>query len=173
MTLAGRGRRARRRRAACAPSSSTRAAWAPASSIACASSACRCVFGINFGSGAERWDADGAKPLYANKRAEMWGNVQGLAGARARCPPIPSCAPTSRGVEYGFNASGEIQLEKKEDMKKRGLASPDIGDALALTFAAPGDRRRLGPARRCSISTRPTYDLYREFDEDYWWGDDN
>jgi hypothetical protein len=27
-----------------------------------------------------------------------------------------------------------IQLEKKEDMKKRGLASPDSGDALAVSF---------------------------------------
>jgi hypothetical protein len=30
-----------------------------------------------------------------------------------------------------------VQLERKEDMKKRGLASPDNGDALALTFAEP------------------------------------
>jgi hypothetical protein len=28
-------------------------------------------------------------------------------------------------------------LEKKEHMKARGLASPDDGDALALTFAHP------------------------------------
>jgi hypothetical protein len=30
---------------------------------------------------------------------------------------------------------GEYQLERKEDMRRRGLASPDIADALALTFA--------------------------------------
>jgi hypothetical protein len=30
-----------------------------------------------------------------------------------------------------------LQLEKKSDLKKRGLQSPDIADALALTFAAP------------------------------------
>ena len=41
------------------------------------------------------------------------------------------------GPEYGFSSSGKLQLERKEDMKKRGLASPDLGDALALTFAAP------------------------------------
>ena len=28
-----------------------------------------------------------------------------------------------------------LQLESKQDMKKRGLASPDSGDALALTYA--------------------------------------
>jgi hypothetical protein len=28
-------------------------------------------------------------------------------------------------------------IESKDDMKKRGVASPDDADALALTFAAP------------------------------------
>ena len=41
------------------------------------------------------------------------------------------------GPEYGFDARNRIQLEKKQDMKKRGLSSPDTGDALALTFAQP------------------------------------
>jgi hypothetical protein len=41
------------------------------------------------------------------------------------------------GPEYDFNLKGELQLEKKSEMKKRGLASPDIADALALTFARP------------------------------------
>ena len=41
------------------------------------------------------------------------------------------------GAEYDYNLKGELQLEKKSDMKKRGLASLDIADALALTFARP------------------------------------
>ncbi len=43
-------------------------------------------------------------------------------------------------VEFGYKpVSGvdSILLEKKADMKKRGLASPDMADALALTFAYP------------------------------------
>ncbi|SDE56468.1 hypothetical protein [Ruegeria marina] len=28
-------------------------------------------------------------------------------------------------------------LERKEDMKKRGIPSPDVADAFALTFAYP------------------------------------
>jgi hypothetical protein len=50
------------------------------------------------------------------------------------------------GVEYGFvlrEGRDAIQLERKEDMKKRGLASPDSADALALTFAAPVEPRKL------------------------------
>jgi hypothetical protein len=40
-------------------------------------------------------------------------------------------------VEYSFNQRDQIQLERKESMKARGLASPDDADALALTFAHP------------------------------------
>ena len=38
-------------------------------------------------------------------------------------------------IKYKFNSKGQIQLESKEDMKKRGLPSPDVADALVLTFA--------------------------------------
>jgi hypothetical protein len=41
------------------------------------------------------------------------------------------------GPLYILNVRGEIQLERKEDMRRRGLASPDLADALALTFAFP------------------------------------
>jgi hypothetical protein len=40
-------------------------------------------------------------------------------------------------IKYKFDSSGRLQLEKKEDMKKRGLPSPDVADALMLTFANP------------------------------------
>jgi hypothetical protein len=38
---------------------------------------------------------------------------------------------------YGYDSNQRLKLERKEDMKKRGLRSPDEGDALALTFAFP------------------------------------
>jgi hypothetical protein len=38
------------------------------------------------------------------------------------------------GPQYGYSNKSQIQLEKKEDMKARGLASPDLGDTLAMTF---------------------------------------
>lgn len=40
------------------------------------------------------------------------------------------------GIEYGYDNRERVQLEKKEDMKERGLASPDGGDSLAITFAS-------------------------------------
>ena len=51
-------------------------------------------------------------------------------------------------VEYGYDANDAILLERKDDMRRRGLASPDDADALALTFAHPvfmpdpGEERR-------------------------------
>jgi hypothetical protein len=36
-----------------------------------------------------------------------------------------------------FDSTGAIQLEGKKEMRSRGLASPDAGDALAVTFAFP------------------------------------
>lgn len=74
--------------------------------------------------------------LFANKRAEMWGAMrEWLKGGS-----IPNDADLRAqlvGPTYTFNLKSEILLEKKEDMRKRGLESPDIADALALTFAYP------------------------------------
>ena len=53
----------------------------------------------------------------------------------AMIPDDDTLAADLTGIEYGFSVDDEIVLEKKEHMKKRGLASPDDGDGLALTFA--------------------------------------
>ena len=39
--------------------------------------------------------------------------------------------------KYRVNSDGEIELERKEDMKKRGLKSPDRADALVLALWEP------------------------------------
>lgn len=71
---------------------------------------------------------------YANRRAECWGRMK--AWLKGGCISDDIELETDlTGLEYGFNVREQIQLEKKEDMKKRGLASPDVADALSLTFA--------------------------------------
>lgn len=40
-------------------------------------------------------------------------------------------------IEYAHNKKDQLILESKEEMKRRGLASPDYADALAMTFAYP------------------------------------
>lgn len=98
------------------------------------------VIEVQFGSSADRSQEtrEGAV-RYANKRAEMWGNMKDwLRGGMI--PNDPDLSVGLIGVEYGFvirEGVDAILLEKKSDMKKRGLASPDMADALALTFAYP------------------------------------
>lgn len=73
---------------------------------------------------------------YTNLRAEMWGKMREWLNAGSLIDD-QELADDLIGPEYGFDAQNRIQLEKKDDMKKRGLASPDSADALALTFARP------------------------------------
>jgi hypothetical protein len=37
--------------------------------------------------------------------------------------------------EYSYINKQQIAPERKEDMNERGLSSPDLGDAVAMTFA--------------------------------------
>lgn len=84
--------------------------------------------------------------LYVNRRAEMWHSIaQWLKDGGV----LPKNQPESQDIEddlispeYFYSNKGKLQLESKEDMKERGLPSPDDGDALALTFAAPVRVRR-------------------------------
>lgn len=46
--------------------------------------------------------------------------------------------------KYKITSNGKMQLESKEDMKKRGVSSPDIGDALALTLSKATEGENLG-----------------------------
>ena len=73
---------------------------------------------------------------YANKRAAMWGALRAWLKNGA-LPRDPDLRNQLLGPKYLYNQRGEIQLESKEDMLKRGVDSPDRADALALTFAYP------------------------------------
>ena len=126
------------------------------------------VIGVEFGGashGGGRVDGQGAN--YANKRAEMWGELRAWLPNGA-IPDDAELAEDLAGPEYGFNARDQIQLERKEDMKKRGLSSPDMGDALALTFAYPAQVRGM-PFKAGGLVSGETpgklaveYDLYAE-----------
>ena len=82
----------------------------------------------------------GGKPCnahYANKRSEMWDELRQWIEDGGDLPnhtelKMDLCAPT-----YKFDASNRLVLEPKDAIKKRGMRSPDLGDALALTFAFP------------------------------------
>lgn len=77
--------------------------------------------------------SDGHK--YFNRRAEVWGLMRDALATGMEIPDDPELAADLTGPKYGFSAKQQIQLEKKEDMKARGLASPDCGDFLAMTYS--------------------------------------
>ena len=85
------------------------------------------VVAVNFGGAGD--------DHYANKTAVMAGNLKDrlLAGTAALPDDIELIAQlTTR--KYGLTAAGKIILERKEDMKRRGLSSPDKADAVFLAF---------------------------------------
>jgi hypothetical protein len=82
----------------------------------------------------------GAKPIekkHVNKRAEMWDNMREWLRSGASIPDNRELITDLTTPEYGYTSTDALQMEKKEDMKSRGMASPDLADALALTFALP------------------------------------
>lgn len=84
----------------------------------------------------------GSKPLddkkYGNKRAEMWGvGKEWLINHPCQIPDDDVLHADLTGVKYRFDSNSRLFLERKEDMKKRGIRSPDAADALMLTFAYP------------------------------------
>ena len=89
------------------------------------------VTGIDFGGSAND------SRLHKNLRTQMWCLLADWIKT-GDIPPDTELMQDLVAPEYGFTGdSSQIYLEKKEDMKKRGLSSPDSGDALALTFAMP------------------------------------
>jgi hypothetical protein len=81
----------------------------------------------------------GMKPdeseVYWNKRCEMWDRMRIMMKEGMDIPNDADLRNALIGIEYGFNDKEQMRLERKQDMKKRGLESPDEGDAIAYTFA--------------------------------------
>ncbi len=72
---------------------------------------------------------------YFNRRAEVWGALRDALIDGIEVPDDPQVERDLTGPEYGFSSNQQIQLESKDDMKARGLSSPDFGDAAAMTFS--------------------------------------
>ena len=93
----------------------------------------------------------------ANRRAELWlGLRKALEAGRFKLPDSDSLQGDLVSCGYKYNSAGQLLLESKEDMRRRGVPSPDEGDAVALTFAEPlitvtehrsRDRSNYGPRR--------------------------
>ena len=82
---------------------------------------------------------------YVNKRAEMWFLMAEWVRAGGCIPNDDSLKLELATPTYKYDAANRIQLESKDEIKKRlpDAGSPDIADALALTFAQPVAKRGL------------------------------
>ena len=86
---------------------------------------------VNFGEAALSTDR------YVNIRAEMYFKCRDWLTSGGALPKNAELKTELSTVEYKFNPSGRIILEPKEKLKERTGKSPDLADALVLTFARP------------------------------------
>jgi len=87
----------------------------------------------------------GSTPLdtskYVNKRAECWALMKmALDDHPCQLPDSDELHADLCGLRYEFDSQNRLKLERKEAAKKRGVRSPDAGDALALTYFVPPTR---------------------------------
>lgn len=84
----------------------------------------------------------GSKPRfeewYRNAVAEAWGEgANKIKRCEIRLPNDPDLKAQILGRKCKRNSSGKLELESKEDMKKRGLSSPDEADAVFGAMMPP------------------------------------
>jgi hypothetical protein len=97
------------------------------------------VWDVDFGSSPDGMNVDQGVQYY-NKRAEIWGALRDWLPRGAIINQVRGQDVTLVDELTGptYSLSGEdakIQLERKRDMRRRGVPSPNVADALACTFA--------------------------------------
>ena len=82
---------------------------------------------------------------YRNMRSELWFRMREWLEKRDTVLPSNLRAPKApeeqlvaelTAPRYTFTSSGRVMVESKADMRKRGHKSPNIADALMMTFAS-------------------------------------
>jgi hypothetical protein len=101
------------------------------------------------------------KDMYMNHRTELWGRMRDwISNGSIPSDPIlcdDLCAPL-----YEYSLKGQLKLEPKDKMKKRGFASPDRADALAVTFSRTISRTdtRSTRKRKTRVASDVDYDMF-------------
>ena len=94
------------------------------------------VIEVNFGSRA-------TQAKYVNKRTEMWYEMADWVRNGGALPNDNNLKLELATPTYKFDAANRIVLESKDEIRKRmpDAGSPDIADALGLTFAFPVQKK--------------------------------
>jgi hypothetical protein len=80
-----------------------------------------------------------ARDEYQRLRDELWFKVRDWLDAKdCHMAKDDDLSAELATVRYDINSSGKIKVEGKDEMKKRGVRSPDLADAFCLTFAHAG-----------------------------------
>lgn len=97
-------------------------------------------------------------PHYFDKRSEMWCLMKDWIEQVGALPNITEMKTDLCVPQYDID-TGLMRLESKKKIKERGMKSPDLGDALALTFAIPvAAPARLGHRERPAAQAISEYD---------------
>jgi hypothetical protein len=104
------------------------------------------VYGVNVASRAQ----DGER--YDRRRDELFFVLrERFRTGEIALPPDDRLRAQLASLGYGYTSGGRLQVESKEELRRRGLRSPDRADALMLAFAPAtgggGDRVACGPGR--------------------------
>lgn len=95
---------------------------------------------------------------YANMRGYMWGRLRDALEHQLAIPRNSDLETDLTLPQFTHDKQDRVLLESKADMKARGYASPDLGDALAMTFAMPVRKRTrfegafTGPVRKANMA---------------------
>jgi hypothetical protein len=86
------------------------------------------------------------KEKYKNRRAEMWGEMAewldpSVSNLEVDIPDSDSLQMDLCSPQITRDTQDRYVLESKDSIRKRGMPSPDEGDAIALTFAEPVSER--------------------------------
>ena len=108
------------------------------------------------------------KEQFANRRMEMWWHMAQWIKQGGAIPPDPVLQGDLGAPTYGYTPKGPKILEAKDKLKERIGRSPDLADALALTFAAPVAPKLSRSMERAIYCAKDSYDPQEAFESEYW-----
>lgn len=127
------------------------------------------------------------KTMYANRRSELYWNLRKRfeSGEISLKPLLYNMSESElhslqkqlTSLKFEYNSAGKIQVWTKEKMRREGIESPDMADALMLAFAdyepeiAP--KKPKTEAQRLidsleQVQNGPDYDTHEMHALDYW-----
>lgn len=84
----------------------------------------------------------------ARLRDELWHRVKEWFESKAcRIPNNDDLVTDLTSPRYGFLSNGKLKVEGKDEMRRRGVRSPDLADCVALTFSTAAATMTAGNSR--------------------------